>query len=272
MKNNKIWTDERVRFIEENYPKYGGEYCRDKMGLLMRQIRNYASSRKLEYKAQTKPGHRFCKACLEEKPFNCYHSNSAKKYGISDTCIPCSAILSKAKREKYRDKIKKDKKDYYERNKQKIISKVYSYKKNKLKTDPAFKLLNSIRKRFKLVFKQESFSKRKEEILGCSFADLKIYLESQFSETMNWNNYGKLWNIDHIIPVSLLSDHPDKVNLIFNWRNHQPIFSGDNVRKGNSIKDAIGHLKDKEPVLGKTEFYSQALSFLEALIAQNLNP
>jgi len=46
-----------------------------------------------------------------------------------------------------------------------------------------------------------------DEYLGCSIELLKSIVEQQFPHVdipVCWQNYGKLWELDHIIPVSLL--------------------------------------------------------------------
>ena len=36
--------------------------------------------------------------------------------------------------------------------------------------------------------------------LGCDKEDLRTHLEALMSPAMTWDNYGELWQIDHIIP------------------------------------------------------------------------
>ena len=40
------------------------------------------------------------------------------------------------------------------------------------------------------------------KLVGYSVADLKIHLKDQFNDIMNWNNYGDIWEIDHIKPIA----------------------------------------------------------------------
>jgi hypothetical protein len=40
-------------------------------------------------------------------------------------------------------------------------------------------------------------------VIGYSWADLRTHLEGQFLEGMTWANWGKVWEMDHIKPVSL---------------------------------------------------------------------
>ena len=71
------------------------------------------------------------------------------------------------------------------------------------------------------------------ELLGCSIPELKIHLEKQFKNGMNWDNYGK-WHIDHIIPLSKfdLFNIKEQKKACY-YTNLQPLWAKDNLKKGN---------------------------------------
>ena len=71
------------------------------------------------------------------------------------------------------------------------------------------------------------------ELLGCSIETFHQHIENQFSEGMNWNNR-HLWDLDHIKPISLfdLSD-PQQQKECFNYKNIQPLWREDNMKKGS---------------------------------------
>jgi uncharacterized protein (DUF983 family) len=71
--------------------------------------------------------------------------------------------------------------------------------------------------------------------LGCSSAEyLKWILHNDKNYTLE--NQGKLWHIDHVIPLSSfdLSDKQQQL-LAFNWRNTMPLAARDNLSKNNKI-------------------------------------
>jgi hypothetical protein len=146
-----------------------------------------------------------------------------------------------------KNKIAKTTKIYYENNKEKIIKYQKKYKlenkikrsfneKNRLNVDPLYKLKTLSRKIIGKSLKNNGFKKmsRTHEILGCSYEEFKLYLESKFESWMNWENYGnpkdgilelnKTWDIDHIIPLASAKTEEDVMELN-NFNNLQPLCS-----------------------------------------------
>lgn len=147
-------------------------------------------------------------------------------------------------REKNRERLRKESLKYIKNNKEKHInrSKKYNlYNKNKindriklrLKNNPLFKLKLNIRGLINLSLKRKKFikSKHTEEILGCTFENFKLYLESKFEPWMNWQNRGLYngelnygWDIDHIIPLDSAITEEDIIKLN-HYTNLQPLCS-----------------------------------------------
>ena len=71
------------------------------------------------------------------------------------------------------------------------------------------------------------------DIVGYSALDLKLHLESLFSEGMSCDNYGE-WEIDHIKPVSKFSLDTD-IKVVNALSNLQPLWWEDNIKKFNKI-------------------------------------
>jgi DNA gyrase/topoisomerase IV subunit A len=168
-------------------------------------------------------------------------------------------ITNQISREKNRKKILESKRKYYNANKEKIrekdklkylrrkpiiqkqnknnrevINKKYlEYSKNKKASDPLFKLKRDFPKLIRISIKRCGFIKRSKtnEIIGCSYLELKKYLESKFEPWMNWNNHGKYngellfgWDIDHIIPISSAKTEEEVLKLN-HYTNLQPLDS-----------------------------------------------
>lgn len=76
------------------------------------------------------------------------------------------------------------------------------------------------------------------EDLGCDISYFEIYLESLFQAGMTWQNYGVLgWHIDHIIPLSKFDlSKREEFKRACHYTNLQPLWSIDNIRKGNKLE------------------------------------
>ena len=53
---------------------------------------------------------------------------------------------------------------------------------------------------------------------------------------MTWENYGKTWHIDHVLPVSIFNHtNEDAVKICWNWRNLRPLNAKENISKSNTV-------------------------------------
>lgn len=130
-------------------------------------------------------------------------------------------------------------------NKRKNYAKIYY--KNKREKDCFFRLKSSIRSIINQSLKKNNITKNSKthKIIGCSYNELKIYLESKFESWMSWECYGnpkdsilelnKTWDIDHIVPLSLARNEEEILKLN-HYTNLQPLCSYTNrYIKKNSI-------------------------------------
>ena len=137
---------------------------------------------------------------------------------------------------------KKRNREYYYKNRNKMIKNASNYAKNnrlkinkrirdKMKRDPIYKLKLTLQSRTSASLIKYSSSEF-EKFLGCSLAKARKYLESQFKPGMSWSNHGK-WHIDHIRPVSSFDLSIDKnIYECFNFKNLQPLWAKENLSKG----------------------------------------
>lgn len=81
-------------------------------------------------------------------------------------------------------------------------------------------------------------STRTVELLGCSLDEYKKYLSDRFTKGMTWDNYGKVWHIDHIIPIASF-DFKDEHQLrqCFNYTNTRPL----DAKENNFKRDKLTH-------------------------------
>jgi hypothetical protein len=128
--------------------------------------------------------------------------------------------------EENREKIKKYKSEYSRINREKIRSYKTNYQRERRKNDPIFKLKSVISRIIRNSIKCKGLSKNKKsiDILGCDIEFFKNYLEERFVGDMSWDNYGVIWDIDHIIPLSSAINEDDVIKLN-HYTNLQPLDS-----------------------------------------------
>ena len=119
--------------------------------------------------------------------------------------------------------------EYQQKNKEKRNL----YLSERRNNDPLFKLITNVRNLIYNSFYYNGYSKnsKTEELLGCSFEELKEYLESKFEPWMNWDNRGLYsgefnygWDIDHVIPLSSVNKE-DEIIKLNHYTNLQPLCS-----------------------------------------------
>jgi hypothetical protein len=153
-----------------------------------------------------------------------YQQNNKEKFNSS----------SKKYYQKNKEKVKQYQKIYRKNNKIKINNRSYKRYKN----DKQFKLSILLRCRFIDALKSQKITKRHSalNLLGCSIEQCKQHLESQFKPEMNWDNHGKIWEIDHIKPCfsfNLIDIEQQK--QCFHYTNLQPLF------KTTEIAESFGY-------------------------------
>lgn len=117
-------------------------------------------------------------------------------------------------------------------------------------TDYLYKLTTNIRNNIRLSFKKNNHKKtsKTQDILGISFKDFKLYIETMFEDWMTWDNHGSVdgkpptdlnqcWDLDHIIPISTATTEEEIVKLN-HYSNFQPLCSYYNrwIKRDNIIE------------------------------------
>jgi hypothetical protein len=74
-----------------------------------------------------------------------------------------------------------------------------------------------------------------DNAIGCSWEELADYIEARWYDGMSWSNYGS-WHIDHIVPISSADlTNRDEALRVLNFKNLQPLWAHENVKKGARI-------------------------------------
>jgi hypothetical protein len=192
----------------------------------------------IKYKSYDSKGLKICSDCNYSKELELFPKNKSKYDGLSNVCKVCSNIRHGIYRRNNKEKESARRRDRYIRNKEREISYDNAYKKMKCISDPSYRLLRSLRDRHSKAVKNSGNNKtfRTTDLLGCDSYYLKRYIEVQFKGDMSWSNYGILWSIDHIYPLSKIdwSDIYEK-HKYCHYSNLQPMLAMDNIRKGNRV-------------------------------------
>lgn len=134
------------------------------------------------------------------------------------------------------EQLRKRRREYYQKHKKEINQKMVE----KIHNTPELRIERNLRNRIrKALIKAKTIkSKKTLELLGCSFQEAKDYLQEQFREGMTWENYGVVWHIDHIIPCASfdLTDEEEQKKC-FNFKNLQPLFVEENLKKSDILPD-----------------------------------
>lgn len=148
-------------------------------------------------------------------------------------------LKNKEKRKKYdiinKEKIKEWTKEYRKKNRKKINER----RKKRMQSDINYKLSEYFRVRIReILFNQKTIKSAKTaQLLGCSWNEARIHIQSKFKEGMTWENHGIYgWHIDHIVPCSFFDlKDPEQQKKCFHYTNLQPLWWHENLSKGCKI-------------------------------------
>ena len=178
----------------------------------------------------------WCKLCYKQY----YHDNDKRILNNKKEYYNKSSgkILS-CKRTYYIDnveKIKSNRSEYFHKNKRMI----YNKRKELYTSDNLYKLTYLIRIRIINGIKSNKRMTKKSnatrELLCCDWILAKTHLERQFRDGMTWKNHGKVWHIDHIIPISFFDlSNLTEQKLAFHYGNLQPLLVKENLEKSDNI-------------------------------------
>lgn len=123
-----------------------------------------------------------------------------------------------------------------------------NYVKERCIKDPLFRLKKNLRSKVSASLKEAGYRKksRTADILGCSFEDLRKYIEALFWPGMTWSNYGNGWVIDHISPLVTAIDERGVLEKC-HYLNLQPLWDDDNAIKSDRLDWTIDESKHQLP-------------------------
>lgn len=194
----------------------------------------------------------YCYACANTKVREKYKVNA--KNGC---CAGCSKPIGKSKSNSFcqdcSDRRKKASCKYYHTEKGNKYRKEWienggrerrtNYRRNRIQTDPEFKLRNYLSSNLGIFLRSQGKNKSRQllDYLGCNAEQVMEHFESQFQPGMTRENFGSVWSPDHIFPISwAVTD--EEIQRFWHISNFQPLFVEDNLSKGNRYAGKPGQV------------------------------
>src|SRR5688572_13621526 len=161
--------------------------------------------------------YKVCTKCKMEKSLTEFYNDKCQKSGYRPSCKKCQNIKAKELQQKYSRQDTREKKDKKVCCRCKIEKTVLAYAKNRCRKDgfdveckgcrnnykkeyikarrqydPEFKLLINMRSRLGRVLRGNSKSQTTKQLIGLDFEIFTKWIEYQFEEGMNFENYGSV--------------------------------------------------------------------------------
>jgi hypothetical protein len=211
---------------------------------------------------------KICSKCNKNLDLDQFSKDSQKSCGLRPSCKICEKENKRISYLKNKEKVAEKGKEYRLKNKELIAQRrkddivnrrirlanwiARNPEKHKehvrrqiarTKACPIRKLNKNIRTRIIMAMKGKNKSAPTLKLMGCSFIELRSYIESKFLPGMNWENHGRWkrgepmkWHIDHIIPCDAFDlTKPEEQEKCFHYTNLQPLWAIDNCIKNNKI-------------------------------------
>lgn len=173
-----------------------------------------------------------CKKCNLEKQSS--DQSAQIKYRNSEHGAAIKSAYKKT------DKYKAYQKEYDKVREQTPARKLskYTYIKNRLKEDPFYRLRLNVRNRLRGAMKVKNWHKDNHfsQYIGCKLDELKLHIQNQFSPEMNWENYAKVWEVDHIKALGFAKNE-EEIYALCHYANLKPILIQDH--KDKTVLDVI---------------------------------
>lgn len=145
--------------------------------------------------------------------------------------------------------------------------------KNEHDTNMNYRIKKSLAARLRNVLNKNDTTMN---YIGCNIQYFREWLEYNFTAEMNWDNYGKFWSIDHIIPVCKfdLTNETQKFQC-WNWSNMMPVTIKYNSSKKNINMEQINYIIEKIEKFKEegstTKWFSSEFILNSNLVTQKVN-
>lgn len=186
-------------------------------------------------------GHKICGKCGVDKPILEYTHKSSSRDAHEGQCKDCRHTYKKQYDAQPYNKTHKQHTEHqrYLINKPRIGAQKRAYKYNRYHTDTNYRLAHVLRSRLRSAIVGGFKAGSAIRDLGCTVDFCRKHLEFKFQLGWTWENYGEIWEIDHVVPLSFfdLTD-PEQLKRACHYTNLQPISLKEHIQK--TTKDLKG--------------------------------
>lgn len=195
-----------------------------------------------------------CSSCKLTKPLTEFHRDNGKRSGYRSNCKACtkhwrtnrrqiskfdpnamfecrSCYVFKPGREFFLDRTKPHGHTYLCKSCK--IKYTASYVKSRKKTDEAFALKCRLFDALRIFVRKDTTAGGLYAYLGCDWKTFRAHLESLFEPGMTFDNYGTVWQVDHIAPCSMFNDR--ELYLCWWYKNLRPLRKRANWEKSDTV-------------------------------------
>lgn len=231
--------------ISEMYPNTA--QCKDCVNAKRRIKRQQQRQAKIDAgeiknipKEVKKKGHKHCPYCDKIWPDWMFRKNRRK-------CTDCER--SDGKRYRKTDKGRKKSKAWANNNKKRNKELQHNWyvkhrevinakNKDRYHSDPDYNFKRKMKEllRVYIINRKCKYKGKKNYYVDMHRPQFIEWLEHNFDENMTFDNYGKYWHMDHVIPINTFDlDDPFEKELCFNWKNVAPLLGPENMSKHDKI-------------------------------------
>jgi hypothetical protein len=172
-----------------------------------------------------------CSRCKESKEIELFGKKSS-------WCKACKCDYAKDYREKNKDLVREKNKEWYDSKgrehrkeyRKKRLELDRQYEQQRYYNDPNFRMRKILRTRLLKTIKGIKTSKSLMRYIDIDISTFVNWIEYQWHDNMSWDNYGVLWEVDHVVPCSSydLTLEDDK-SKCFHWSNMRPFLKDTNM-------------------------------------------
>ena len=204
-----------------------------------------------------------CNKCRTLKYLTEFYKDKSKKDGYHTQCKICRSNNDKEYVRKNKDKLDKQKKEYreqhkaekadydkqfreinkdsisqykkihYDNNKDTILQHIKEYNKNKMNTDPLYKMIKNNRARIHNILNSNSKTNNIIKLLGCNKQFFNQWIKFNLRYDMSYEEFKEAYHIDHVVALANFDlSIPENEFIAYNWQNCAPLLKHKNLTKG----------------------------------------